>query len=111
MWVLAAGTGKTTQITHDGGYAFPVFSPDGGRIACTRGGLVIIRRDDGSALRFPSPRQIAYAPAWSPDGKRLAILSDRSGAFSVLLLDTLDPYVQRLDERVRMDTLPMEASK
>jgi TolB protein len=151
IWVREAGSRDTRQITHDGGYAFPVFSPDGTRLACMRDGLVVIDLDGGNALRAPAPRQLAYAPAWSPDGEllavtaedwgswdiyimkadftnallltkhatregmpawspdgsRMAVMSDRSGAFSVWLLDNLEPYRDRLDQRVRMDTLPI----
>src|SRR5262249_60594984 len=37
-----------------------------------------------------------HAPAWSPDGRKLAFISDRSGAPNLMLFDTQDTTITHL---------------
>src|SRR5207237_1175336 len=75
LWVMKAdGTGKRRLAADtEGG----VWSPDSGRIAyAARRGLVIASID--GRHRYVGPGWKG-APAWSPDGKRLAILTSSDG--------------------------------
>jgi len=52
----------------------PDWSPDGSRIAFSRGDQIFTARTDGSGLRRLTSR--GSDPAWSPDGKRIAFIRD-----------------------------------
>ncbi|MCH8268574.1 MAG: S9 family peptidase [Acidobacteria bacterium] len=61
---------------------FPVWSPDGKRIAFARGGDIWIRDLDGSTSRRLIEEAYAggnSSPVWSPDGSRIAFVSGKSG--------------------------------
>jgi Tol biopolymer transport system component len=68
-----------------GPYINPALSPDGTRIAVTRGDppagtsdIWII--DSNRAMRqFTSPTAVENFPTWSPDGRRVLFMSDRGG--------------------------------
>jgi len=70
-----------TRITAPGEWDVPVdWSPDGGRIAFTRGtGQLWIAKPDGSGATLvgggPGDSSSYYDAAWSRDGERLAVLS------------------------------------
>jgi TolB protein len=87
------------QITDDARDTGPVWSPDGSRIAFTRrqhdhwevymvdaDGRNLTRLTKTPAHPDGSPANSA-APAWSPDGKHLAFLSDRTGEWEMWVMD------------------------
>src|SRR2546423_9590827 len=58
--------------------------------------LQIIPVDGGAAWSLPAGSYVDHAPSWSPDGSRLAFLSDRSGTEQV--------WVSGLDGEARQVT-------
>ena len=64
-------------------------SPDGKTIVFELlGDLYTIPIGGGTAARITSGPGFDSQPRWSPDGKRILFLSDRSGAENVWLCDT-----------------------
>src|ERR1700682_736452 len=88
----ADGSGLTPLTNGPDQEEFPVWSPDGTKIAffSDRGGLVhiYVMNPDGTAVRRLSKDSGTEAlPAWSPDGTKLAYVSDRSGPGSIYLMN------------------------
>ena len=75
--------GHTRRLTHHTRFLNPVLSPDGRRIAVVeflpnrQSSLVILDSASAAELRrLPSPdNDMLYTPAWSDDGKRLAVVT------------------------------------
>jgi hypothetical protein len=69
----------TTDCTQDD--ADPAFSPDGRTIAyrsdCGGGGIFVMGATGEASRRVTD---FGYAPAWSPDGTELAVVTERTGA-------------------------------
>jgi Tol biopolymer transport system component len=77
-------------------------------LAVTRGGDVFAIRADGTGLR-PLLRR-AYAPAWSPDGTRLAFVSRRSGDEEIYVANADGGGVRRLTRSPGADLSPAWSS-
>jgi hypothetical protein len=90
---LAAG--HTRRLTHKTRFVNPVLSPDGLRIAVVeflpdrKCSLVILDADTGKELqRLPSPdNDMIYTPAWSEDGRRLAIVTQGGQGRALAVVD------------------------
>jgi hypothetical protein len=90
--------GHTRRLTHRTRFVNPVLSPDGTRIAVVeflpdrKCSLVVLDANTGRELqRLPSPdNDMMYNPAWSEDGKRLALVtqSGQGRALTVVDLDS-----------------------
>jgi len=99
---LVPGFHKRPTVTDLNAFSvFPDFSPAGDRIAFTTtpnpftpADIATIDRD-GAGLRLltADPAADRY-PAYSPDGRRIVFLSDRSGVFQVWIMDA-DGHDQR----------------
>jgi len=85
LWVVETATGKTRKI-FDGDAVQPSWSPDGSRIAywaVPRGSgqrdIWTIPAGGGDPVAVTSDAAMDWNPVWSPDGRYLYFVSDRSG--------------------------------
>jgi Tol biopolymer transport system component len=80
IWLADVVSGTARSVAPTG--KFPVFSPDGSRIAFFEGRIGIgrlrlaVMRADGSGLKLTKLRTWSPAPpSWSPDGRRVTLAS------------------------------------
>jgi Tol biopolymer transport system component len=105
---LDLNLGTTWTLKSNGAYRGPVFSPDGKKIAVTfnqndHWEVHVLNADGTGEVRLtetPSKLLIdqllagktphSYdnaAPAWSPDGKQIAFISNRNGAYEIWVMN------------------------
>jgi len=65
----------------------PVVSPDGRKVAFTALGDIYIQEIDGEIIQLTDDPYVNLEPDWSPDGNKLAYISDRGGRMEVWILD------------------------
>ena len=96
--VLDANRGATWRLTEDSGDYTPVFSPDGKRMAVAyrqhdHWEIHVMNADGSGRVRITEtpldvtlagkPAWNNVAPTWSPDGSKIAFLTDRSGRWEI----------------------------
>jgi len=87
--------GHTRRLTHRTRFMNPVLSPDGSRVAVVEFlpdrtcSLVVLSADTGEELRrLPSPdNDMIYTPAWSEDGRGLAVVTQSGQGRALTLVD------------------------
>lgn len=76
---------------------YPTLSPDGSQVAFThQGDLWLAAVADGAARRLTAHDAYDGRPSFSPDGQRLAFLSNRHGNFDLFVLPVSGGAPQRL---------------
>jgi serine/threonine-protein kinase len=94
IWTYELGANTAMQrLTLEGANRFPVWSPDGNRLAfqSDRGGdlAVYVQRIDGSApterVTTAPPGESHMPQSWSPDGATLAYSVEKDGLFTLRL--------------------------
>jgi TolB protein len=77
---LASSSGADVDLVGLGSQ--PAWSPDGGKLAYSCGGICITRLDGLDNVRIPPPNDGYDAgPAWRPDGARIALSGYDCGAY------------------------------
>ncbi len=96
IWVVNADGSDATELIDDG--SVPAWSPDGTEIAFARAdpgtmvpagdmaegtgfSIYVMDADGTNVRRLTSAEHLDYAPAWSPDGSRIAFLRAGDGVF------------------------------
>ncbi|HWW75434.1 MAG TPA: carboxypeptidase regulatory-like domain-containing protein [Pyrinomonadaceae bacterium] len=95
LFVLDLDSGLQANVTQGrlAGIAAAAWSPDGSRIAYENdfqfgpAEIFVMNADGSQQLRLTSDFRADRHPTWSPDGKTIAFMSDRGGAYAVYLMN------------------------
>lgn len=103
---------RVTRLTDDpGDDVFPVFSPDGSRIAfhSDRAGdrnIYLIDTDGSNIVQVTNDLAEDREPAWSPDGDLLAFRSNRDGNYDLYVIDANGRNVRKVTDTAGDDGEP-----
>jgi len=78
------------------GIFMPRLSPDGAQVAMVLLQDLWLRTAQGQLLQLTNDPYVEMAPVWSPDGRKLAFLSDRGGSFAIYSMDLATKEVELL---------------
>ena len=88
VWVMDADGMNAVRVTETGTSWFPVFSPDGSRLAFHVGRDVHTMDAAGGPLtRLTADPANGMVPSWSPDGRRIAFMSWRNGRTEIFVMN------------------------
>lgn len=109
-------TGRIEQLTHGKRLSDPSVSPDQSQVAFVMNGagrrqlgVMPIRREGQPRILWTGPGRYdqAFAPDWSPDGKRIAFSAWRSGGYrDVLIVDVATGAIEQVTSDRAMDSEP-----
>ncbi len=118
LWLVHARTGESTRLTDDAwDEKEPAWTPDGKRITFAsdrlapvvlqaerprtgfgRYGLYEYELDSRATRLLLDTAGDDHGPAWSPDGRRLVFITDRSGSPNLALYDVADSSITQLTD-------------
>ena len=103
VYVMDADGGTRRNLSNSEGHdGYPVWSPDGSRIAFQswrdgNGEIYMMNADGSSQRRLTNDPAFDGDPTWSPDGTRIAFTRARVSQFSVADRDSVALYVMNAD--------------
>jgi TolB protein len=109
--VNADGSGLTRIDTGDAAALYPVFSPDGSRIAFSskredNTDVSVMRVDGTGATRLTQHEANDGYPSWSPDGARIAFHTNRNGNYEIYVMNADGSEPVRLTDHPADDYNP-----
>jgi Tol biopolymer transport system component len=105
------GSGQTRLTNNASSDNYPVFSPDGTKIAfnSTRDGnneIYVINADGSNQTRLTNNSATDARPSWSPDGTKIVFNSNRDGKFQIYTMNADGTNQTRLTNNTVDDLEP-----
>ena len=103
LWIQSLDGGRRVMPLPSSYVASPAFSPDGKQMVFstrevngTDAGIYISNPDGGRLKNLSNNSAIDSSPTWSPTGRQIGFISDRSGSPQLWVMDADGSNVQRL---------------